>query len=103
MSRRLLIQLVNSVAAVLCGGALTVIPYLPQMTSMPDPFGVRFESVFSFLEFPGFLVAYFGGHPPHDLSERLMTVSNIAIWSLTSFFILRRLSNRRTRPDGKVI
>lgn len=101
MNRRLLIQLVNSIAALLCGGALTVIPYLPQLTSMPDPFGSRFESVFSFLEVPGFFVAYFGGHPPHDLSERLMTVSNFAIWSLTSFFILRRWINRRTRRTGR--
>jgi len=89
--------------ALLIGGALTVIPYLPKLTSMPDPFGERFVSVSTPLIVPGFLVAYLGGRPPHDLSEGLMTVSNFVIWSLTSFFILRRLIHRRTRLGGKVI
>jgi hypothetical protein len=95
MQRTVLVHLRNALMALLIGGALTVIPYLPKLTSMPDPFGERFESTSTPLIVPGFLVAYLGGRPPHDLSERLMTVSNFVIWSLTGLILVRRLERRK--------
>ena len=62
------VHLKNALIALLIGGALTGIPYLPQLTSMPDPFGDRFVTATTPLIVPGFLVAFVGGRPPHDLS-----------------------------------
>jgi hypothetical protein len=47
--------------ALLIGAVLTAIPYLPKLTSMPDPFGERFESASTLLIVPGFLVAFIWG------------------------------------------